>query len=73
MNIKRITKAMQIKGNQTHNISFTRISILLSLRNFFIPIGETLMGVTREKYLFSIKGERRAMPRPPLVKASRIP
>jgi len=39
----------------------------------FIPIGETPIGVTGKKYLVLSNGEKRAIPRPPFVRASRIP
>jgi hypothetical protein len=38
-----------------------------------ILIGETWMGVHGRKYRFDEKGDKKATPRPPLVRASRKP
>ena len=43
------------------------------LKNDFTSMGETLMGLHGKKYLVLSKGESNAMPRPPLVRASRMP
>jgi hypothetical protein len=36
-------------------------------------IGETIIGLQEKKYLVLSKGANRAIPKPPFVRASRIP
>ena len=64
---------MQIQGIQIQSISLLRISKPRPLIKALRLNGDTSIGVTGKKYRSVIKGERRAMPNPPLVKASRIP
>lgn len=43
------------------------------LKKNLILIGETMIGVHGKKYLVVSKGASKGIPRPPLVKASRMP
>ena len=43
------------------------------LKKAKILMGETMIGLQGKKYLVSSKGDNRAIPKPPLVKASRMP
>ena len=75
-NFVRITLtaiATEKAGIQTQRISLFITAQPHLLKKALMPIGETAMGVHGEKYLVLLKGERKAIPRPPLVKASRIP
>ena len=60
-------------GNQTQTISDPRTVKPLEVNSGAIPRGATSMGRTGAKNLWSEKGHKNAMPRPPLVNASRIP
>ncbi|MGD9207444.1 MAG: hypothetical protein PVH39_03120, partial [Syntrophobacterales bacterium] len=60
-------------GSHIHNNSLLRVMSPHLLINPVIPMGETRIGRQGKKYLVSSNGDRRAMPRPPLVKASRMP
>jgi hypothetical protein len=62
-----------ISGNQINMISEIITFNPHILRNDLSLIGETAMGVQGEKNLVLSIGESRAMPKPPFVKASRIP
>jgi len=65
--------ATREEGNQIH-----QNSLLITIKpqlpmKAAMPIGETMMGLHGKKYLPLSKGDNKAMPRPPLVKASRTP
>jgi len=65
--------AIKIEGSQIHkNSHFITIRPQL-LNRPLIPKGETVIGVQGKKYLVSSKGDNKAIPNPPFVKASRIP
>jgi hypothetical protein len=66
-----ITK--KIEGSQIQSNSLRIVFKPHSLKNGRIPMGETRMGVHGKKYLVSSKGDNIAIPKPPLVNASRIP
>jgi hypothetical protein len=55
-------------------ISSFRITLIPhALKKDLTSMGETLIGLHGKKYLLLSKGESNAMPRPPLVRASRMP
>ena len=61
------------QGSQTH-----KSSLLITIKPHLLkkgpmPIGETTIGVHGKKYLVFSKGDNKAIPKPPLVKASRTP
>ena len=60
-------------GSQIHSNSFFKTDPPRGLKNDLILIGETWMGVQGRKYRSEEKGEKKATPRPPFVKASRRP
>ena len=64
---------MKIDGTQIHNISLFSTIKPRSLKNALMPNGETSIGVHGKKYLLLEKGDSKAIPRPPLVKASKSP
>ena len=75
-NFVRITLtaiATEKAGIQTQRISLFITAQPHLLKKALMSIGEAAMGVHGEKYLVLSKGESKAIPRPPLVKASRIP
>jgi len=61
------------EGSQTH-----KSSLLITIKPHLLKkgptlIGETIIGLHGEKYLVLSKGANKAIPKPPFVKASRIP
>ena len=60
-------------GSHIQTNSLFRVMSPHLLRNIVIPMGETRIGRHGKKYLVSSNGDRRAIPNPPLVKASRMP
>ena len=60
-------------GSQIHSNSFFKTDHPRELKKDFILIGETWIGVQGRKYRFGEKGEKKATPRPPFVRASRRP
>jgi hypothetical protein len=60
-------------GSQIHISSFLNTDQPLEVKKDLILIGETWIGVHGRKYRFEEKGDKKATPRPPLVRASRKP
>lgn len=60
-------------GSQIHISSFLNTDHPLEVKKDLILIGETWIGVDGKKYRFEEKGDKKATPRPPLVRASRKP
>ena len=60
-------------GNHTHKNSLFKTNQPLLLKNAPMLMGDTAIGVQGKKYRSLLKGENKAIPRPPLVKASKIP
>jgi hypothetical protein len=60
-------------GSQIQTTSLFSTDHPRELRKDFMLIGETRIGVHGKKYRFDEKGERKATPRPPFVRASRTP
>jgi hypothetical protein len=61
------------KGSQIH-----RSSLLITVKPHLLKkapklIGATIIGLQKKKYLVLSKGANRAIPRPPLVRASKMP
>lgn len=67
------TTAIKKEGSQIHKSSFLITIKPLLLKKALMPIGETFIGVQGKKYLVLSKGDNKAIPKPPLVKASRTP
>ena len=66
---------MTIKREGSH---IQRSSLLMTakphlLKKASTPMGETTIGLHPKKNLLSLKGQSRATPKPPLVKASSTP
>ena len=61
------------QGAQIHNISLARTDTPRWLINALILKGETSKGVHGKKYLLLVIGDNKAMPCPPLVRASNSP
>jgi hypothetical protein len=61
------------QGNQTHNSSLINTVNPRWLNNALILNGETSIGVQGKKYLLLEMGDSKAIPLPPLVKASNRP
>jgi len=61
------------EGSQIYRGSLLITSKPHLLKKPLIPIGDTIIGVHGKKYLVLSKGDSRAIPRPPFVKASRMP
>ncbi len=61
------------EGSQIHKSSLLITMKPHLLKKAKILIGETMIGLQGKKYLVLSKGEKNAIPKPPLVKASRIP
>lgn len=66
-------RTIQADGSQTHSSSLFMTDQPHGPQKGLIPIGATCMGLQGKKYLVLSKGAKRAIPRPPFVKASRIP
>jgi hypothetical protein len=60
-------------GRHIHKSSFFITVYPHWLKNALIPMGETVIGVHGKKYRLLLKGDSKAIPRPPLVNASRMP
>ena len=60
-------------GSQIQTNSLLSTDHPRELKKGFILIGETWIGVQGKKYRFDEKGEKKATPRPPFVRASRRP
>jgi len=67
------TITIKQEGSHTHKSSLLITAKPHLLKKDPTPIGETMIGLHGEKYLVLSKGNNRAIPKPPLVKASRIP
>ena len=60
-------------GSQIHTSSFLSTAQPLEVKKELILIGETWIGVHGKKYRSEEKGDKKAIPRPPFVRASRKP
>jgi hypothetical protein len=60
-------------GSQIQTSSFLKTDQPLTVKKDLILIGETWIGVHGKKYRFEEKGDKKATPRPPFVRASRNP
>jgi hypothetical protein len=60
-------------GSQIHTSSFLNTGQPPGVKKDLILIGETWIGVQGRKYRFEEKGDKKATPRPPFVRASRKP
>jgi len=67
------TTAIRKEGSQIHKSSLLITTKPHLLKKPLIPIGETIIGVHGKKYLELSKGDNKAIPNPPFVKASRTP
>ncbi|MDI6889746.1 MAG: hypothetical protein QMC83_02235 [Thermodesulfovibrionales bacterium] len=67
------TTMIMKEGSQIHKNSLLITIKPHLLKKPLIPIGETIIGVQGKKYLLLSKGKSKGIPRPPFVKASRIP
>jgi len=67
------TTAIRKEGSQIQKSSLLSTDKPHVLRKPQIPTGETIMGVQGKKYLALSKGDNKAIPNPPFVKASRTP
>ena len=67
------TTAIKKEGSQIHKSSLLIANKPQVLKKPLIPIGETMIGVHGKKYLALSKGDNKAIPNPPFVKASRTP
>jgi hypothetical protein len=65
--------ANKTTGTHIHISSLNRTVNPLGLRNLSILSGETSIGVHGKKYRSLVKGDSRAIPLPPFVRASNIP
>ena len=61
------------EGSQIHNISLFITIIPQWLSKPLMPKGETIIGVHGKKCLVLSKGNNKAIPNPPFVKASIMP
>jgi len=70
-----MAEAITIKkeGSHTHQSSLLITAKPHLLKKGITPIGETTIGLQGKKYLVLSKGDKRAIPKPPFLKASRIP
>jgi hypothetical protein len=60
-------------GSQIHTSSFLNTDQPHGVKKDLILIGETWIGVHGKKYRFEEKGDKKATPYPPVVRASRKP
>ena len=65
--------AIKDAGSHTHKNSLFKTNQPRLLKNAPMLMGDTAIGVQGKKYRSLLKGENKAIPRPPLVKASRTP
>lgn len=73
---KRISLETIMTSNDGNQIHINSLLITMNpqlLTNALMPIGETIIGDQGKKYLVLSKGDNKAMPKPPFVKASSIP
>ncbi len=61
------------EGSQIHNSSLLKTDQPHLLKKALTLIGETLMGVQGKKNRLFLKGDSKAIPNPPSVRASRMP